>query len=350
MGQSLKKRKEGFPRERRFQELPTASPESFNRPKLRQPWALIAEVYRCLFRREGLSLRQVIASRLGVLVDRIINTIYRSLRALTVILHAALLIYCGATWTTFTRSTSLSLGDWFSRDYPDLLPAPASNAGKKIFAYSGGSWEHDYSAVGRILSSATRRNLGHQETKTLTEAIVTTARDHRVDPVFVATLIKHESGFRRSVVSSAGAIGLMQLLPSTGQFVCALRQTSWGGSQRLCTPSYNLKLGISYLKYLLNQFPHNLSHVLIAYNWGPGNLQRALKNRRTIPKGPVRYARSILRDYAKARSSQGGATILPEVARQTEIRKEKPVLIRERAIRSEEREDTAEKKRARLVF
>lgn len=300
--------------------------------------------------REGPPLRQALARGLGQLVDRVLQRTYRSFFFLVGALHLGLLIYGGVTWVLFGEPISFSLRDDFSNESFDSISVPEGSAGGRIFSYTGGSWKHDQASVERILSSATRRRLGHQETKNLTEAIVTTARDHRVDPVFVATLIKHESGFRRSVVSSAGAIGLMQLLPSTGQFVCALRQTSWGGSQRLCTPSYNLKLGISYLKYLLNQFPHNLSHVLIAYNWGPGNLQRALKNRRTIPKGPVRYARSILREYAKARSSQGGATILPEIARQTEIRKEKPVLIRGRAIRSEEREDTAEKKRARLVF
>lgn len=345
MGQSLEKRKEGFPRERRFKTLSTSSSSTFNRPQLRQPWAFIARIYRFLFVREGASIQQVIVARIGELLDQIIAASYRSTRALTVLIHTALLIYCGATWTTFAKPDSFFARDWISERYTDIPLAPVSVEGKKVFSYSGGAWEHDYSSVERILSSATRRRLGSEETETLTKAIVTTARDHQVDPVFVASLVKHESGFRRSVVSSAGAIGLMQLLPSTGQFVCSLQQSSWGGSRRLCTPSYNLKLGITYLKHLLQQFPHDLSHVLIAYNWGPGNLQRALRNRRTIPNGPVRYARSILRDYASARSSQTGT-----IAASREKRPLNPKREQTRPTKKMPRSPESEGTTKRLVF
>ena len=305
MGQSLEKQKEGFPRDRRFRDIPLNSSRPSNRYNLRQPWAFCAQVYRFLFVREGPSLRETITARIGSMVDRTIYTSYRSVLALTAALHAALLVYGGVTWNMYGETGSSSMRDWLSSDSFDSLAIPESSAARHIFSYVGGSWEHDYALVERILSSATRRRLGAEETKTLTEEIVTTAQNHRVDPVFIASLIRHESGFRRSVVSSAGAIGLMQLLPSTGQFVCALRQAPWRGSQRLCSPAYNLQLGITYLKYLLKRFSNNLSHTLIAYNWGPGNLQRAIKHGRAIPRGPVGYARSILRDYERARRLHG---------------------------------------------
>jgi len=301
MGQSLEKQKGGFSRDRRFQELPIASPRPPAVRTLRAPWALILRVYRFLIKKNRIPLRVRIATRIGRVMDWSIDSTYKLLFYLVVALHGitatygvTLSIISGALRSPFPEDSSLPAGV----DLP-FFSSPGDH--HKIFSYEGSSLEKDRSSVDRILARSTRRSLGSTESEELAQAIVSESHKQRVDPVFVATLIRHESGFRRSVVSSAGAIGLMQILPSTGRFVCGLRQTSWSGSQRLCSPAYNLQLGITYLKYLLKQFPHNLSHMLIAYNWGPGNLQRALKHRRTIPRGPIGYARSILREYEKAR-------------------------------------------------
>jgi hypothetical protein len=238
-------------------------------------------------------------------VDWSIDSTYKLLFWLVVALHGITAIYgvtlgiiSGAIRSPFPEDSFLPAGV----DLPFFAP-PGDH--HKIFSYGGAPPEKDRAAVNNILSRYTRRSVDSSESEELAQAIVSESHKQRVDPVFVATLIRHESGFRRSVVSSAGAIGLMQILPSTGRFVCGLRQTSWSGSQRLCSPAYNLQLGITYLKYLLKQFPNNISHMLIAYNWGPGNLQRALKHRRMIPRGPVGYARSIIRDYEKARAVRG---------------------------------------------
>ena len=304
MGQSLEKQKAGFGRDRRFQDLPIASPRPPSVRTLRAPWALIVRGYRFFINKDRIPLRIRIATRIGRTVDWGIDSTYKLLFWLVVALHGitatygvTLAIISGVIRSPFPEDSFLPAGV----DLP-FFASPGDH--NKIFSYGGAAPEKDRASVNNILAKYTRRSLGSTESEELAQAIVSESHKQRVDPVFVATLIRHESGFRRSVVSSAGAIGLMQILPSTGRFVCGLRQTSWSGSQRLCSPAYNLQLGITYLKYLLKQFPHNLSHMLIAYNWGPGNLQRALKHRRTIPRGPIGYARSILRDYEKARGVQ----------------------------------------------
>jgi|GEM_PF-6123607 len=322
MGQSLEKQKGGFSRDRRFQELPIASPRPPVRT-LRAPWALILRVYRFLIKKNRIPLRVRIATRIGRAMDWSIDSTYKLLFYLVVALHGitatygvTLAIISGALRSPFPEDSSLPAGV----DLP-FFSSPGDH--HKIFSYEGSSLEKDRTSVDRILARSTRRSLGSTESEELAQSIVSESHKQRVDPVFVATLIRHESGFRRSVVSSAGAIGLMQILPSTGRFVCGLRQTSWGGSQRLCSPAYNLQLGITYLKYLLKQFPHNLSHMLIAYNWGPGNLQRALKHRRTIPRGPIGYARSILREYEKAREMKSVEVVSVVNSKKSQISQQK---------------------------
>lgn len=311
MRQTLQKEKLGFPRERRFQQIPEGSARPVTTRSLRAPWSLLVRGYQLIFRKDGVPLTVRFATRVGQTLDWGINSSYRILLWLVISLHGITLLYAavyaasaGVLRNPFPVESSFESGT-------DLPFFASSGDTRKIFSYTRGVPEHDHGSVRSILTKSTRRSLGSTESEELSRAIVSESHKQQVDPVFVATLIRHESGFRRSVVSSAGAVGLMQLLPSTGRFVCGLRQTSWGGSQRLCSPAYNLQLGITYLKYLLRQFPQNLSHMLIAYNWGPGNLQRALKHRRTIPRGPISYARSIIRDYQRARGIHGVEPVSP---------------------------------------
>jgi soluble lytic murein transglycosylase len=97
------------------------------------------------------------------------------------------------------------------------------------------------------------------------------AKANGLDPLFVATVIRQESGFRPWARSKVGAIGLMQLMPKTARW--AAEQSGLKGYQdaQLAEPATNIKLGCWYLKYLFSQF-HNPAMVLAAYNGGEGNV------------------------------------------------------------------------------
>ncbi len=84
-------------------------------------------------------------------------------------------------------------------------------------------------------------------------------------------LMREESDFRPSVVSGAGAIGLMQLLPETAADI-ASRRPSYGDFN-LKTPKDNITLGYKYYKYLLRVFKKPV-YVFVAYNGGFGNLRK----------------------------------------------------------------------------
>lgn len=117
------------------------------------------------------------------------------------------------------------------------------------------------------------------------------------DPLLAAAIIKMESTFKADARSPVGARGLMQIMPLTGPHASKLADSSWSGVWKLTDPQYNLRLGISYFKYVLKLFRGNTELALIAYNWGPENLRVALKDRKRIPMGPIKYARTILRNY-----------------------------------------------------
>jgi soluble lytic murein transglycosylase len=99
--------------------------------------------------------------------------------------------------------------------------------------------------------------------------IADSAARHRVSPFLVAAVINAESGWKPSVKSSAGAIGLMQLMPQTAADLAAGGQVD---AKRfppgeLQDPAVNIEYGSAYLRYLVDRY-HEIETVLAAYNAG----------------------------------------------------------------------------------
>jgi soluble lytic murein transglycosylase len=99
------------------------------------------------------------------------------------------------------------------------------------------------------------------------------AADKGLDPSLIAGVIYVESRFRDQT-SSAGAKGLMQILPSTADYIA----TKSGGTQfehgDLATPQINIAYGSFYLRYLLDKYDGNEILTLAAYNGGEGQVDR----------------------------------------------------------------------------
>lgn len=125
-----------------------------------------------------------------------------------------------------------------------------------------------------------------------------------VDRALLFALIRQESEFRTRALSRAGARGLMQLMPATASYIARDRSLRWSNKRRLYEPELNLKLGQSYIEYLMDYdfTDGSLIKLLAAYNGGPGNLrrwQKAMNNEPDpllfIERLPVRETR----DYVK---------------------------------------------------
>lgn len=104
-----------------------------------------------------------------------------------------------------------------------------------------------------------------------------------IDPSLVYAVMKAESGFREDAVSKAGAIGLMQLLPSTAEFICCKHQLEFF-PEKLKEGAYNVKLGCLYLAYLTERFTDILT-VIAAYNAGEGVVSKWLEDDSVSPDG-----------------------------------------------------------------
>jgi soluble lytic murein transglycosylase len=101
------------------------------------------------------------------------------------------------------------------------------------------------------------------------------AARNRLDPAFVAAEIRAESIFNPAARSAANAIGLMQVIPSTGASVAGRIGIPWNGEASLLDPETNITLGTAYLRQLYDGFGEGRSYYTIAgYNAGPAPLNR----------------------------------------------------------------------------
>ena len=95
--------------------------------------------------------------------------------------------------------------------------------------------------------------------------IVSAASRHQIDPDFVASVVKAESGFNPTAVSPKGAQGLMQLMLGTAAEL---------GVENVLDPAANVEGGTKYLRRLLDQYGGDAAKALAAYNAGPQRVEQ----------------------------------------------------------------------------
>jgi soluble lytic murein transglycosylase len=99
------------------------------------------------------------------------------------------------------------------------------------------------------------------------------ARAKNLDPALIAAMIYQESKFEDRT-SSAGAKGLMQILPGTAQFIARKSGGTAFELRDLATPQINISYGSWYLRYLINRYGGNETLAVAAYNAGENNVDK----------------------------------------------------------------------------
>jgi soluble lytic murein transglycosylase len=138
------------------------------------------------------------------------------------------------------------------------------------------------------------------------------AADKNLDPALIAAVIYQESKFRDRT-SSAGALGLMQLLPDTAHFIARKTGGTRFTTEDLSTPQVNIAYGSWYLRYLLDRYEENKTLAIAAYNGGEHNVDQWVERAggeegfdavRDIPFPETRhYVQSVLEKERQYRES-----------------------------------------------
>lgn len=115
----------------------------------------------------------------------------------------------------------------------------------------------------------------------VTAEICRQAPPRKISPILVVAVIAVESSFRHDAVSSAGAQGLMQLMPRTAASVAEWTGDAWVGDS--FDPVVNVRLGIAYLAHLLDLYSGDTQKALTAYHRGPANVTAILRSHGSLP-------------------------------------------------------------------
>jgi len=101
------------------------------------------------------------------------------------------------------------------------------------------------------------------------DKIVEYTEYYNLAPELVSSLINAESSFDKDSISSAGAVGLMQILPTTA---VEIAEKLGRNGYDLHNPSDNIEFGCYYLKYLIDYYEGDIVYALCAYNAGLNNV------------------------------------------------------------------------------
>jgi tetratricopeptide (TPR) repeat protein len=154
--------------------------------------------------------------------------------------------------------------------------------------------------------------------KPYVEKAIQESSQYNLSPYLVLALMRQESAFNKKVVSSANAIGLMQLLPTTATRVARTMGTKLPDQNDLKKPEVNIQLGVKYLSGLLDEFEDNIIFALASYNAGPNKVKQWMEIRshllplefmESIPYKETRnYVKKVLRNYViyKTLYGEGG--------------------------------------------
>jgi soluble lytic murein transglycosylase len=139
----------------------------------------------------------------------------------------------------------------------------------------------------------------------IARAILDESRKYQFDPIFLMAVIQSESSFIPSQKGKHGEIGLMQLMPSTAQWVAKRSHLRWHGKKTLLNPVANIRIGAAYLSSLRSRFDSQARLYLAAYNMGSANVHDALERHIWPKEYPIHVMTRYLAFYEKLSALSG---------------------------------------------
>jgi soluble lytic murein transglycosylase len=179
---------------------------------------------------------------------------------------------------------------------PGRDPLPPVSAAPPVAARAAADREAEIAAIAKALA---RRPTGltPREVDAVARTVVGEADRHALEPSLVLAVMHVESRYYNFAVSPVGAMGLMQVMPGTGEELAGRLGIRWVGPQTLFEPTVNIRLGVAYLRELSDRYG-SISTALAAYNWGPGRIDRRLRLGTAMPE---QYPSLVLEALAAGR-------------------------------------------------
>jgi soluble lytic murein transglycosylase-like protein len=178
---------------------------------------------------------------------------------------------------------------------PPAEPAPDTDAAdpESAAAAAGDVEENLVNRIAETREDAARNQLVEEAvekyniSRDLAEDIYDIARDENIEPKLAYGLVKTESTFNERAVSHVGARGLTQVMPRTAAWLVPGTST-----EDLYDRHTNLRLGFQYLDQMIDKYKGDVRLALLAYNRGPGTVDKVLKKGGNPDNG---YADKVLR-------------------------------------------------------
>jgi len=165
-------------------------------------------------------------------------------------------------------------------------------------------WQWHDSAIRTVARTQHRSDYSLRFPMPYKQQVLEYAKAKELDPSLIYGVMRRESLFDPLARSSVGALGLMQLMPSTARRVARSLGMKRPRKSDILSVENNIRFGTHYLKTVMNRFDNNVALAAAAYNAGPGNVKRWLPRKstmsadlwvETVPFGETRnYVQAVL--------------------------------------------------------
>lgn len=154
-----------------------------------------------------------------------------------------------------------------------------------------------------IVTAVQASRLPERQQRRLAMAIVREARRNKVDPMLVVAVIRCESSFNNYAVSHVGAMGLMQVMPDTGNYLADKAGFKLQRHTNLFDSELNVELGTAYLANLIERFG-SPERALVAYNAGPGLAKKILSKKEKRDRFMAGYPAKVMKEFRRLKAQQ----------------------------------------------
>lgn len=149
-----------------------------------------------------------------------------------------------------------------------------SNKEKEAAAVIAAQWKNPNWAIVALANADSKNDLSLRFPKSFSNHILRESKRNNLDPALIFAITRQESAFVPTAQSPVGALGLMQLMPSTGRMLAKNEQMHIKSNLDILAVDKNIRLGSKYFRMMLDKYQQNPVLAAAAYNAGP---QRVLK-------------------------------------------------------------------------